>query len=143
MSGKCYFKNDRYAPYYARYISKNLVAAGIADQITIQLSYIIGDIDVTSININTRGNKTNLSDIEIGEKIKELFSFKPKDIISKLKLANPIYLETSKWGHFGRESYMENGIEYFTWEKLDSVDMIKDRFKEHFIKEELDSTMYI
>ena len=143
MSGKCYFKNDRYGPYYARYISKNMVAAGVADQITIQLSYVIGDTDVTSVNVSTRGNHTKLSDIEIGEKIRELFSFKPKDIIEKLKLDNPIYLETSKWGHFGHDSYIKDNVEFFPWEKLDQVNYIKTEFDIDRKIQELDPDIHV
>ena len=134
FSGKDYSKVDRSGAYYSRYIAKNMVASGIADEVLIQVAYIIGDTDATSVSVKTKNNHTLLSDIEIGEKINSLFSFKPKDIVETLKLKNPIYEVTASNGHFGRESYINsNGIEYFTWEKLDIVDKLKEAFKDDFI----------
>lgn len=126
FSGKDFSKTDRSGAYFARYISKNLVASGIADEIIVEISYVIGGIEPISVNVSTRNKNINLSDSEISKIVQELFSFKPKDIIEKLKLKNPIYLKTASGGHFGHQPYIENGIEYFTWENLDSINIIKE-----------------
>lgn len=143
FSGKDYSKVDRSGAYYTRYIAKNMVASGIADEVLIQVAYVIGDTDAISVNVKTKNNKTLLSDIEIGKKINKLFSFKPKDIVDILKLKNPIYEVTASGGHFGRESYENNGIEYFTWEKLNLVDKLKEAFKDDFIGLVIDESMII
>lgn len=135
-------KVDRSATYAARHIAKNLVAAGVADEVLIQLSYAIGVAKPINIYVNTYNTaKVNMSDSEIAEKINKLFDLRPSAIIERLKLKNPIYLETASYGHFGRiprkvtktfeSAYKGNKeieVELFTWEKLDYVDKIKKEF---------------
>ncbi|MDD3510658.1 MAG: methionine adenosyltransferase [Fermentimonas sp.] len=143
FSGKDPSKVDRSAAYAARHIAKNMVAAGVASEIMIQISYAIGVAEPMSIYVNTFGkSKVSLSDSEIASKIGLLFDLRPKAIEQRLKLRNPIYLETASYGHMGREPqivkkifnsrYMSKSIEYnvelFTWEKLDYVDKIKKEF---------------
>ena len=143
FSGKDPSKVDRSAAYAARHIAKNMVAAGVASEIMIQISYAIGVAEPMSIYVNTFGkSKVSLSDSEIASKIGLLFDLQPKAIEQRLKLRNPIYLETASYGHMGREPqivkkifnsrYMSKPIEYnvelFTWEKLDYVDKIKKEF---------------
>lgn len=143
FSGKDPSKVDRSAAYAARHIAKNLVAAGVSPEVQIQLSYAIGVAEPTSIYIDTYGKSTlGISDHEIANKVKELFDLRPKAIEQRLKLLNPIYLETASYGHVGREPkivtkefksrYMDEAIkmevELFTWEKLDFVDKIRDAF---------------
>ena len=142
FSGKDPSKVDRSAAYAARHIAKNMVAAGVADEILVQLSYAIGIADPVSIYVNTYGrSNVQLSDGEIAEKIKELFDLRPKAIERSLKLRKPIYSETAAYGHMGRESkhvqktftsmYHDTkvmDVELFTWEKLDRVDDIKTAF---------------
>lgn len=142
FSGKDPSKVDRSAAYAARHIAKNLVAAGVADEILVQLSYAIGVADPVSIYVNTYGKShVELSDNEIAEKIKALFSLRPKAIEDRLKLRNPIYSETAAYGHFGQENRVVTKefqnhyqgdksmeVELFTWEKLDYVDKVKAAF---------------
>lgn len=143
FSGKDPSKVDRSAAYAARHIAKNLVAAGVSPEVQIQLSYAIGVAEPTSIYIDTYNKSTlGISDHEIAEKVKELFDLRPKAIEQRLKLLNPIYLETASYGHMGREPkvvtkkfksrYMDEAIkmevELFTWEKLDFVDKIRETF---------------
>ena len=143
FSGKDPSKVDRSAAYAARHIAKNMVAAGVASEIMIQISYAIGVAEPMSIYVNTFGkSKVSLSDSEIASKIGLLFDLRPKASEQRLKLRNPIYLETASYGHMGREPqivkkifnsrYMSKPIEYnvelFTWEKLDYVDKIKKEF---------------
>ncbi len=142
FSGKDPSKVDRSAAYAARHIAKNLVAAGVADELLVQLSYAIGVADPVSIYVNTYGKShVGLSDNEIAEKIKALFSLRPKAIEDRLKLRNPIYSETAAYGHFGQESRVVTKefqnhyqgdksmeVELFTWEKLDYVDKVKSAF---------------
>lgn len=143
FSGKDPSKVDRSAGYAARHIAKNLVAAGVASEVLIQVSYAIGVAQPTSIYVNTFGrSKVNLSDGEISKKVEQLFDMRPKAIEQRLKLRNPIYLETASYGHFGRQPrivkktfssrYMpepvHQEVELFTWEKLDYVDAIKKAF---------------
>lgn len=143
FSGKDPSKVDRSAAYAARHIAKNLVAAGVASEILIQVSYAIGIAEPMSIYVNTYGkSNVNLSDAEIAEKVKQLFDMRPKAIEERLKLRNPIYFETASYGHMGREPqvvkkvfssrYMPEpvvcGVELFTWEKLDYVDKVKNAF---------------
>ena len=142
FSGKDPSKVDRSAAYAARHIAKNLVAAGVADEILVQLSYAIGVADPVSIYVNTYGKShVGLSDNEIAEKIKSLFSLRPKAIEDRLKLRNPIYSETAAYGHFGQENRVVTKefqnhyqgdksmeVELFTWEKLDYVDKVKAAF---------------
>ncbi len=143
FSGKDPSKVDRSAAYAARHIAKNIVAAGISNQITIQLSYAIGVSSPTSIMVNTFGkSRVNLSDSEISEKISSIFDLTPFGIEKRLKLRNPIYSETAAYGHMGRKPLKINKtfdspyngrvtkqVELFTWEKLDYVKIIKEKFK--------------
>ena len=137
FSGKDPSKVDRSAAYAARHIAKNMVAAGIADEILIQVSYAIGIAKPINIFVNTFGtSKIGMSDGEIAKKIGEIFDMRPRAIIERLKLLNPIYYETASYGHFGRDpkivtkQFGDNKIkvELFTWEKLDYVDKIKKVF---------------
>ena len=143
FSGKDPSKVDRSAAYAARHIAKNLVAAGVSSEVLIQVAYAIGVAEPMSIYVDTYSKSTlGISDIAIGEKVKELFDMRPKAIEERLKLRNPIYLETASYGHMGREPkvvtktfksrYMDEPIEMevelFTWEKLDFVDKIKEAF---------------
>ena len=142
FSGKDPSKVDRSAAYAARHIAKNLVAAGIAKEILVQVSYAIGVSAPTSININSFGtSKINVSDSEIAQKILKIFDMRPYAIEERLKLRNPIYFETASYGHMGRkpikivksfklpngEKY-EKEVELFTWEKLDCVEQIRKEF---------------
>ena len=142
FSGKDPSKVDRSAAYASRHIAKNLVAAGVADEVLIQVSYAIGVVEPTSILVNTY-NSSNLkiSDGDIAKKVSEIFNMRPAAIEKRLKLRNPIYSETASYGHMGREPKVitktfespYNGqitkeVELFTWEKLDYVDKVKDAF---------------
>ena len=142
FSGKDPSKVDRSAAYAARHIAKNMVAAGVADEMLVQLSYAIGVAEPISIYVNTYGKShVALSDGEIAEKIKEIFDLRPKAIEERLKLRQPIYEETASYGHVGREpqtvtkvfksKYADEKtieVELFTWEKLDFVETIKSKF---------------
>lgn len=142
FSGKDPSKVDRSAAYASRHLAKNLVAAGIADEVLVQLSYAIGVADPTSITINTFGtSKVAFTDAEIAQKIDHLFDMRPYAIEQRLKLRNPIYLETASYGHMGRQPQLvtkifespysgrvEKEIELFTWEKLDYIKSIKNEF---------------
>ncbi|MFW6289333.1 MAG: methionine adenosyltransferase [Mariniphaga sp.] len=143
FSGKDPSKVDRSAAYAARHIAKNLVAAGVADEILVQLAYAIGVARPVGVYVNTYGRKNvHFTDGEIAEKIQNIFDLRPAAIEERLKLRNPIYLETAAYGHMGRipvkvtkkfESPYENEpavreVELFTWEKLDYVDVIKKTF---------------
>ena len=142
FSGKDPSKVDRSAAYAARHIAKNLVAAGVADEALIQLSYAIGVAEPVSVFVNTYGTaKVNLTDGEIAQKVKSLFDLRPKAIEERLKLRNPIYSETASYGHVGRtpqvvtkvftSRYLDTKtmeVELFTWEKLDYVDKVKEAF---------------
>ena len=143
FSGKDPSKVDRSAAYAARHAAKNLVAAGVAEEILVQLSYAIGVVEPTSIFVDTYGtSKIGLTDGQIAEKVAEIFDMRPFAIEERLKLRNPIYLESAAYGHMGREPVTVskvfespyNGrvtieVELFTWEKLDMVDTIKKAFK--------------
>ena len=142
FSGKDPSKVDRSAAYAARHIAKNLVAAGVADEALIQLSYAIGVAEPVSVFVNTYGTaKVGLTDGEIAQKVKALFDLRPKAIEERLKLRNPIYSETASYGHVGRtpqvvtkvftSRYLESKtmeVELFTWEKLDYVEKVKEAF---------------
>lgn len=142
FSGKDPSKVDRSAAYAARHIAKNLVASGICDKVTVQLSYAIGVAEPINIYVNTQGStKINISDKDIAGKISEIFDLRPYAIEKRLKLRNPIYQESASYGHFGREpqtvkkqfrngnnEIFEKEVELFTWEKLDYVDEIKKAF---------------
>ena len=118
FSGKDPSKVDRSAAYFARYVAKNIVAAGIADKCELQLAYAIGVSDPVSIFIDTKGTG-KIDDAKIEEIIKKIFSFKPKDIVEYLKLKRPIFQKTAAFGHFGRNDHD------FTWEKTDKIDELK------------------
>ena len=143
FSGKDPSKVDRSAAYATRHIAKNLVAAGVADEVLVQVSYAIGVAEPCGLYINTYGtSKLNISDGEIAERVLKIFDLRPYAIEQNLKLRNPIYQETASYGHMGRESYIadkvfhkNNGeqivvkdLEFFTWEKLDRVEDIKKEF---------------
>ena len=129
FSGKDPSKVDRSAAYMARYIAKNLVAAGVADELLVQVAYAIGVAEPVSISANSYGTAhAGLTDGEIADKIKEIFDLRPAKIIEKFGLKNPIYLPTATYGHFGRTPYVKDGIQFFGWEKLDSVELIKKVF---------------
>ena len=118
FSGKDPSKVDRSAAYAARHIAKNMVVAGIADEILIQISYAIGIAEPLNLFINTYGTaKVGLTDSQIAGKVNDIFDLRPYSIEQRLKLRNPIYRRTASYGHFGRTPVTEDGIEYFTWEK--------------------------
>ena len=143
FSGKDPSKVDRSAAYAARHMAKNLVAAGVADEILVQLSYAIGVVEPTSIYVNTYGtSKVDLSDAEIAAKAATLFDMRPYAIEQRLKLRNPMYLETASYGHMGRQPLtltktfespyngkVSKEVELFTWEKLDYIESIKIKFQ--------------
>ena len=142
FSGKDSSKVDRSAAYAARHIAKNMVAAGVADEMLVQVSYAIGVAKPMNIYVNTYGRShVNMSDAEIAKRIEQLFDLRPKAIERSLNLRQPMYLETAAYGHMGRQSevvkktftssYHETktiDVELFTWEKLDRVDDIKRAF---------------
>lgn len=142
FSGKDPSKVDRSAAYAARHIAKNLVAAGVADEVLVQVSYAIGVVEPTSIAVETYGtSKVGLSDGEIASKTAEIFDMRPAAIEERLKLRNPIYRETAAYGHMGKEprivtkiyespysGEVRKEVELFTWEKLDFVDKVKKEF---------------
>ncbi|MGZ0015304.1 methionine adenosyltransferase [Yeosuana sp. AK3] len=143
FSGKDPSKVDRSAAYAARHIAKNLVAAGVADEILVQVSYAIGVVEPTSIFVDTYGTcPFNMTDGEIAKEVAKLFDLRPAAIEERLKLRAPIYSETAAYGHMGRKNEVvsktfsqPNGetitldVELFTWEKLDYVDAVKNAFK--------------
>jgi len=142
FSGKDPSKVDRSAAYAARHIAKNLVAAGVADEVLVQVAYAIGVAQPVSLYVNTNGTaKVNKTDAEISEIVKSLFDMRPHAIEKRLKLRAPIYQETAAYGHLGRtprtvtkhfssryEGDKTIEVELFTWEKLDMVDAIKAAF---------------
>ena len=129
FSGKDPSKVDRSAAYAARYIAKNLIAAGIAEEILVQLAYAIGVAEPVSVYVDTYGTRhIEASDAEIALKVRELFDLRPAAIIKKFGLKNPIYEPTAAYGHMGRKPYVKDGIQYFGWELLDSVDRIREAF---------------
>lgn len=142
FSGKDPSKVDRSAAYASRHIAKNLVAAGVADEILVQVSYAIGVAKPTAIYINTYGtSKVDMSDGKIASKLESLFDMRPYAIEKRLKLRNPIYFETAAYGHMGRTNEQVTKVfetpegkkktmkvELFTWEKLDFVNKIKTVF---------------
>ncbi|WP_282787436.1 methionine adenosyltransferase [Flavobacterium croceum] len=142
FSGKDPSKVDRSAAYATRHIAKNLVAAGLCDEVLVQVSYAIGVAKPTSINVNTYGTaKVNMTDGEISKVVETIFDMRPYFIEQRLKLRNPIYSETAAYGHMGRtpETVVKTfkspdgaektvTVELFTWEKLDYVDAVKSAF---------------
>ncbi len=137
FSGKDPSKVDRSAAYAARYIAKNLVAAGVADECLVQLAYAIGVAEPVSVFVDTYGTaKNGLSDGEIAEKVRQVFDLRPARIIAKFGLKNPIYSPTAAYGHMGRKPYTktvkvqgkEKIVQFFGWELLDGVPLIKSTF---------------
>ena len=142
FSGKDPSKVDRSAAYAARHIAKNLVAAGVSDEILVQVAYAIGVAEPVSLYINTYGkSKVAISDAEIAERVLKVFDMRPYAIEQRLKLRNPIYAETASYGHMGRtprivtkcyetryEPYRCYEVELFTWEKLDFIEKVKAEF---------------
>ena len=142
FSGKDSSKVDRSAAYAARYVAKNLVAAGVSDEILVQLSYAIGVAEPVSVYVNTYGKShVKMTDGEIAAKLKDLFDFRPKAIERTLKLRQPMYVETAAYGHMGRQPHTikkvftsayhptkEIEVELFTWEKLDLVEKFRKAF---------------
>ncbi len=142
FSGKDPSKVDRSAAYATRHIAKNLVAAGVADEVLVQVSYAIGVVEPMGIFVDTYGtSKVNLSDGEVAEKVSQIFDMRPHAIETRLKLRTPMYSETAAYGHMGRTNEVisktftqPNGenktidVELFTWEKLDYVNKVKDAF---------------
>jgi S-adenosylmethionine synthetase len=142
FSGKDPSKVDRSAAYATRHIAKNLVAAGLCEEVLVQVSYAIGVAEPTSINVNTYGtSKVNKTDGEIGAIVATLFDMRPYFVEKRLKLRNPIYSETAAYGHMGRENKtvtkvfnagksneLKTEVELFTWEKLDHVEAVKSAF---------------
>ncbi|MBV1922460.1 MAG: methionine adenosyltransferase [Flavobacteriaceae bacterium] len=142
FSGKDPSKVDRSAAYASRHIAKNMVAAGVCDEILVQVSYAIGVAKPTSINVNTYGtSKLNMNDGEISKIVEKIFDMRPGAIETRLKLRNPIYLETASYGHMGRNPETKSltftsadgktitkEVETFTWEKLDYLDKVKAAF---------------
>ena len=142
FSGKDPSKVDRSAAYAARWIAKNMVAAGVAKEMLVQISYAIGVAKPVSVCVNTYGTaKVALGDGEIAKKVSEMFDLRPQGIIEALKLKQPMYEETARYGHMGRtnevvtKTFVDNGqviereVELFTWEKLDKVAAIKEAFE--------------
>lgn len=142
FSGKDPSKVDRSAAYAARHIAKNLVAAGVADEVLVQISYAIGVVEPTSIFVDTYDTShINETDGDIARKVRELFDLRPAKIEERLKLRNPIYRETAAYGHLGKDprtvikvfespylGKVTKEVELFTWEKLDMVDQVKEAF---------------
>lgn len=141
FSGKDPSKVDRSAAYAARYIAKNLVAAGVAEEVLVQLAYAIGVAKPVSVFVNTYGTAAKgLTDAAIAEKVNEIFDLRPAKIIEKFQLKNPIYEPTASYGHVGRKPYtksvkvvrdgkpVEKVLQFFGWELLDSVPKVKESF---------------
>lgn len=153
FSGKDSSKVDRSAAYAARHIAKNMVAAGVSDEVLVQVAYAIGVAQPVSLTVNTYGkSKVNISDSEIADKVRTIFDMRPKAIVERFGLKNPIFSETAAYGHMGRDPFKkavevqyvdlteENGskleirkrekqeFEFFAWEKLDYVDRVKSAF---------------
>lgn len=141
FSGKDSSKVDRSAAYAARHAAKNLVAAGVADEVLVQVAYAIGVAKPVSVFVNTYGTaKIKLTDGEIAAKVADIFDMRPSAIVKRFGLKNPIFEETASYGHFGRNSYKksvrfggngnttEKEVEFFTWEKLDYIDAVKKAF---------------
>ena len=141
FSGKDSSKVDRSAAYAARHIAKNMVAAGIADEVLVQVSYAIGIAEPLSVYVDTYGtNHLKINDGELAERIAKLFDLRPASIVKRFGLKNPIFEATASYGHFGNRPYtrkvklmregkeVEREIEFFGWERLDAVDMLKAEF---------------
>ncbi len=127
FSGKDPSKVDRSGAYAARYLAKNLVASGIAGECLVQIAYAIGVAEPVSVYVNSYGTGV-CSDGEIASRLRELFDLRPAAIIERFGLKNPIYSPTAAYGHFGRAPYVKDGMQFFGWEKLDSVDLLRNSF---------------
>ncbi len=145
FSGKDSSKVDRSAAYAARHIAKNMVAAGIAHEFLLQLSYAIGVAQPLSVFVDTKGTaNVNLSDSEIAQKVAEMFDFRPSKIVKRYGLQNPIFEATAAYGHFGRDPYTKDvtvyedgvktsrSVKFFAWEELDEVENIKSKFAQFY-----------
>ncbi len=129
FSGKDSSKVDRSAAYATRHIAKNMVAAGLADQVLVQVAYAIGVAEPVGVYVNTYGTaKVELNDAQIGAKVKEVFDMRPSAIVRRLKLKSPIFESSAAYGHMGRTPETKDGLEFFAWEKLDHVDALKAAF---------------
>ena len=129
FSGKDPSKVDRSGAYAARYIAKNLVAAGVADECLVQVAYAIGLAEPVSVFVDTYGTgHTGLSDADIARQVRKLFDLRPAAIIRKLGLKNPIYEPAAAYGHMGRKPFVRDGLQFFSWELLDSVNRIREAF---------------
>ncbi len=135
FSGKDPSKVDRSAAYAARHIAKNLVAAGVADEILVQLAYAIGVAEPVSVFIDSYGSahinkgSQEQTDAYIADTVRSLFDLRPASIVERFCLKAPIYEPTAAYGHMGREPYVKDGLQFFGWERLDMVDKIKEAFK--------------
>ena len=134
FSGKDPSKVDRSAAYAARYIAKNLVAAGVAKECLVQIAYAIGVAEPVSVFVDTYGSSTipgyqgQQADAYIASVIRKVFDLRPAAIIEKFGLKNPIYEPCAAYGHMGREPFVKDGIQFFGWERLDSVELLKKEF---------------
>ena len=127
FSGKDPSKVDRSGAYAARWLAKNLVAAGVASECLVQLAYAIGVAEPVSVYVNSYGTGV-CSDAEIAVRLRKLFDLRPAAIVRRFGLKNPIYAPTAAYGHFGRDPYVQDGIQFFGWEKLDAVDTLRSEF---------------
>ena len=129
FSGKDSSKVDRSAAYATRHIAKNIVAAGVCDEVLVQVAYAIGMAEPVGLYVNTYGTAhVDLSDGEIAQRLKGVFDMRPYAIVERFGLKNPIFEPTAAYGHIGRDPYVKDGIQYFGWEKLDYVDKVKKVF---------------
>lgn len=129
FSGKDSSKVDRSAAYATRHIAKNMVAAGLADEVMVQVAYAIGVARPVSFFIDTRGtSKVGMTDGELASRIEKLVDMRPAKIVERFSLTSPIFLPTAAYGHFGREPYVESGLKFFPWEELDLVELFKSEF---------------
>ena len=144
FSGKDATKVDRSAAYAMRHVAKNMVAAGLADEVLVQVAYAIGVAQPLGLFVNTfKTSQINLSDSQIADKIQEIFDLRPSAIIKRFGLKNPIFEPTASYGHMGRDPFsrevtfyphinggetVEREVGFFTWEKLDYVDKLKEAF---------------
>lgn len=130
FSGKDSSKVDRSAAYATRHIAKNMVAAGLADEVMVQVAYAIGVARPVSFFIDTHGtSRVKLTDGQLAERIAQLVDMRPAKIVERFDLTKPIYSPTAAYGHFGRDPYVKDGLHFFPWEELDLVDKFKESFK--------------
>lgn len=128
FSGKDPSKVDRSAAYAARYIAKNLVAAGVCNECLVQLAYAIGVAEPVSVFVDSYGRFDEDGDALVAAKVKEIFDLRPAAIVKKFGLKNPIYSPTAAYGHFGKKPFVRDGVQFFGWEKLDAVEDIRKAF---------------